>query len=143
MVDHLLSQEDRPDLVTTYENLLYSCAGCNLAKGKRSVPDPCVCMLHNSVEVFENGEINAKTKEALRTIRILGLDSREDVEFRGQLIGIYRLKECDFEKFLNWMGYPTELPDLSTKNCPTNSRPDGIHESAHALRERGQLPDYY
>lgn len=142
-IDHLLSQEDHPELATNYENLIYSCSGCNLAKGKKSVPNPCECMLHESAEVLENGEIEAKTKDALRTIKILGLDSSDYVEFRSQLIGIYRLREIDFKKFLEWMGYPTDLPDLTSKRCPTNSRPDGIHKSALARRNRRELPDFY
>jgi HNH endonuclease len=144
-IDHLLSQEEFPDQINEYDNLVYACAGCNLAKGKRDVPDPCSCLLHDAVEVFEDGRIEARTPEARRTIRVLGLDSPEDTEFRCQLIGIYQLKDDDYEKFLNWMGYPAKLPDLAAKSkrCPANTRPEGIEKSCCALRERNELPDYY
>lgn len=142
-IDHFLSQDAQPGLITTYENLLYSCAGCNLAKGNKSVANPCECMLHNAVEVFENGTIEAKTIEALRTIKVLGLDSPEDVEFRSQIIGIYKLGNENPKVFLEWMGFPTDLPDLTTKRCLSNTRPNGIFESAHARRLRQELPEYY
>ena len=103
-------------------NLVYSCVACNLAKGRRPVPNPCECLLAGNVEVNELGAIKGLTKEAKRTIRILGLDSPEDTEFRYQLIGIYQLREADYQLFLQWMGYPDNLPDLSKKRC-SNSRP--------------------
>ena len=142
-VDHWLSQKEYPDQGVEYDNLVYACAGCNLAKGKRGVPNPCSCLLHGAVEVFEDGRIKARTPEAQRTVRLLGLDSPEDTEFRSQWIGIYRLKEYDYEEFLTWMGYPTDLPDLANKRCPENARPEGIEESCFALRARNELPDFY
>ncbi len=145
-IDHWLSQKAYPDEVVEYDNLVYACAGCNLAKGKRGVPDPCSCLLHDAVEVFENGGIEARTPEARRTIRLLGLDSPEDTEFRSQWIGIYRLlKNYDYKQFLASMGFPADLPDLAKKNklCPENTRPEGIEESCFALRARNELPDYY
>ncbi len=129
-----------------YDNLVYACAGCNLAKGKREVPNPCSCLLHDAVEVSEDGKIEARTPEAQRTILLLDLGSPEHTEFRSQLIGIYGLlKNCDNEQFLAWMGYPANLPDLAEKNkhCPRNTRPEGIEESCFALRTRNALPDYY
>jgi hypothetical protein len=100
-------------------------------------------MLHNAVEVCEDGRIIPKTVDARRTIRVLGLDSPEDVEFRSQLIGIYRLKEYDYDVFLQWMGFPEDLPDLSRKAPPSNTRPEGVKNSCHARRAQGQLPEFY
>ena len=144
-IDHWLSQEEHPGQVGEYDNLVYACAGCNITKGKRGVPNPCLCLLHEAVEVFEDGRIEARTPEAQRTIRLLCLDSPEDREFRCQLIGIYRLKDYDYGQFLTWMGYPANLPDLAKKDkrCPANTRPEGIKESCLALRARNELPDYY
>ncbi len=121
-IDHWHSQVGSPQKVVDYDNLVYSCVACNLAKGRRPVPNPCECLLAGNVEVNELGAIKGLTKEAKRTIRILGLDSPEDTEFRYQLIGIYQLREADYQLFLQWMGYPDNLPDLSKKRC-SNSRP--------------------
>ena len=109
------------------------------------MPNPCLCLLHDAVEVFEDGRIEARTPDAQRTIRRLGLDSPEDTEFRSQLIGIYRLKGYDYQQFLTWMGYPADLPDLAEKDkrCPENTRREGIEKSRFALRARNELPDYY
>lgn len=144
-IDHWLSQKEHTDKVVDYDNLLYACAACNFAKGKRDIPNPCSCLLHEAVEVFEDGRIEARTPDAQRTIRVLGLDNSEDTEFRSQVIGIYRLKDVDYEKFLAWMGYPANLVDLAKKNkrCKENSRPEGIKESCFARRARNELPDYY
>ena len=142
-IDHWLSQKEFPGQVVEYDNLVYACASCNFAKGKRDVPSPCSCLLHEAVEVFEDGRIEGRTPEAQQTIRVLGLDSPEDKEYRSQLIGIYRLKDYGYEQFLTWMGYPTDLPDLAKKNERSNTRPEGIEESCLALRTRNELPDYY
>ena len=143
-IDHLLSQAEYPGEVLEYGNLVYACTGCNLAKGKRGVPNPCSCLLHDAVEVFEDGQIKARTPDARRTVLVLGLDSRDYTEFRCQWIGIYRLlKNDDYEQFLTWMGYPTNLPDLASKSCPANTRPGGIEQSCLARRARNELPDFY
>jgi hypothetical protein len=42
------------------------------------------------------------------------------------------------------MGYPADLPDLSSLRPPAgNSRPEGIDQSHAARRERGELLDIY
>jgi len=142
-IDHWVSQDVAPERATEYENLLYTCAKCNFAKGNRAMPNPTTCLLQSSVNIYEDGSIEGLTSDAKRTILVLHLDSPEDVEFRSQLIGIHQLKERDFPKFLQWMGFPTDLPDLSTKNCPQNSRPQGLDKSCFARLQRGELPEYY
>jgi hypothetical protein len=42
------------------------------------------------------------------------------------------------------MGYPVDLPDLSSLRPPAgNSRPEGVVQSYATRRERGKLPDIY
>jgi hypothetical protein len=41
------------------------------------------------------------------------------------------------------MSYPDDLPDLSRLKPSENSRSKGIHHSAFARRQRGELPDVY
>lgn len=142
-IDHWQSQEDYPEKIVDFGNLIYSCAGCNLAKGKKKLPNPCTWLISSAVKVYEDGTIEATSIEAKRIIRKLGLDSPEDIEYRSQLIGIYHLKEYDYPKFLAWMEYPKNLPDLSRKRPPNNSRTESINQSFFARRQRGELPEYY
>jgi hypothetical protein len=102
----------------------------------------------NAVTIHEDGSIEGHTDEALRTIRILGLDSPEHVAWRRQIIEIIELawasgKTGESDIYRTMMGYPNDLPDLSKSSPRSNSRPEGIHESAFARRQRGELPDVY
>ncbi|MCY2987063.1 MAG: hypothetical protein NTY19_04245 [Planctomycetota bacterium] len=45
--------------------------------------------------------------------------------------------------YIEWMQFPSDLPDLSSKPAPRNSRPQGITESWFARKRRGELPDTY
>jgi hypothetical protein len=40
-IDHFLPVAHHPELAATYDNLLYSCATCNVGKGAQRLPDPC------------------------------------------------------------------------------------------------------
>jgi len=50
--------------VRDYDNLLYACAACTLAKGDAEVPDPCACLLDGQVTVDEHGRIHGQTPDA-------------------------------------------------------------------------------
>ncbi len=143
-IDHLLPKESYPDKVVEYDNLLYSCASCNLGKGNRELSDPCTCMLRESVSIFDDGRIEGRTTEAQRVIEVLGLNGSDYVEYRSNWIGIYSmLMRDDYSRFLRLMGYPLDLPDLRRKQCPENSRPEGLDKCCFVRRENGELPDYY
>ena len=47
------------------------------------------------------------------------------------------------ELFRRFMQYPDDLPDLSRLEPVGNSRPDGVEQSCHARRRRGELPEIY
>jgi hypothetical protein len=66
-------------------------------------------------------------------------------EFRELWIRIVRLAALhDPALFRRLMGYPADLPDLSTPRPPQgNTRPDGVQQSHFARRQRGELPDTY
>src|SRR5262245_25485507 len=72
-LDHFQPVCHRPDLVTTYDNLLYACVACNAAKGSRQIPDPTQVLLDGTVRVEDDGSIIADTPEGRRLIRVLGL----------------------------------------------------------------------
>jgi hypothetical protein len=62
-----------------------------------------------------------------------------------KILQIIRLAEqFDPQLYVDLMGYPAELPDLSRKRPPAgNTRPDGIPHSCFASRTRSELPDTY
>jgi hypothetical protein len=44
-LDHFLPVARHPEQRVSYDNLLYSCATCNEAKGDAAVADPCRVLL--------------------------------------------------------------------------------------------------
>lgn len=144
-IDHFAPVVSRPDLGTEYGNLLYACSACNLVKGGQTVPDPLAVLLDPAVRVSPDGVIHADTPEAARLIELLGLDRGRLTEFRELWIGIVRLAQrFDPELYRRVMGYPDDLPDLSTLEPPGgNSRPGGVGESCLARRQDGTLPETY
>lgn len=144
-LEHFLPVAHHPDQSTAYDNLLYSCATCNTAKGARNVPDPCRVLLHSVVQVKEDGTITASTAGARRLIRLLGLDEPESTEFRLMWIDIIalaaRYAPALHEKL---MGFPDDLPDLGRLRPPGgNTRPEGLETAYSWQRERGILPASY
>ncbi len=143
-LDHFRAQVHQPHAARDYDNLLYACAACNIAKGDADVPDPCICMLDGHVTVDEHGRIHGATPDARRVIGKLGLDAPDYREFRMLLISIVQLAATsDPNLFRMLMKYPDDLPDLSALRPPRNTRPQGVHESFRARRDRGQLPETY
>lgn len=141
-IDHVEARTIRRDLALVYDNLVYSCHGCNMSKGPRSIAIPTATNL-----VALDGTISALDDSGQRVIDMLSLDDAQSTSFRKKIIGIVRstFKVSDEqETFRFMMGFPEEgLPDLSRLHCPENSRPAGIHDSWHARQQRGQLPPYY
>lgn len=144
-LDHFHPVCHRPDLTTTYDNLLYACAMCNAAKGSQQAPDPCQVFLDGTVRVHDDGSIVANSPEARRLIRALGLDDPEYTEFRLLWIGIVQLAERhEPELYQQLMGFPADLPDLRRFRPPGgNNRPAGIEASYFRQREQGLLPTTY
>jgi hypothetical protein len=135
----------RPDLALEYDNLLYACVSCNLSKGCLQTPDPLAVLLDPGVEVSADGAIHAQTPSARKLIELLGLNRPRLREFRELWIRIVRLAAlCDPALFRRLLGYPAELPDLSTLRPPAgNTRPEGLGQSHLARRQRGELPDIH
>lgn len=143
-IDHFCPKAIYPELTLDYDNLLYCCSTCNLAKGDAEIPNPEWEFTEPTVDVYENGAIKGHTPEARKIIRVLGLDSPEYVEYRLKLIGIIELTAAsNVDLYNDLMRYPQQLPNLETKKAPANSKPDGINQSCFALRSRGELPDVY
>jgi hypothetical protein len=144
-IDHFLAVAHRPELKTHYDNLLLVCPICNVLKGSLVLPDPCRVLTFDAVVVDQDGAIHAQKREARRLIRTLGLDQRPATEFRLLWNSICSLaRRFDFGLWQKIMGFPEALPDLRRLKPPGgNSRPEGVGQSYHAQRERGELPATY
>lgn len=142
-LDHHEARVLRHDLALSYENLVYACHSCNLSKGARNLELPTM----TSLVVGADGTIAALTTAGQRVIDLLSLDDAASTKYRRTVLGIVRSLygvTSEAETFTLMMGFPLDnLPDLSRLNCPANSRPEGVKNSWHALRQRGELPDYY
>lgn len=144
-VDHFLPVANRPDLTADYDNLLFACSICNLAKRDEEIPDPLIVLTNAIVQVSEDGRLHTESADAACLIEILGLDTADAVEFRMTWIGIVALAaNSDPDLHRKLMGFPTDLPDLLRLRPPGgNARPEGVNASWHARRKRGELPETY
>jgi hypothetical protein len=143
-LDHFLPAVAHPEVITTYDNLLYCCVTCNAAKGHFRVPDPTRTLLAASVSVQADGSLLASTPEAVYLIEHLGLNRPRYCEFRRLWMRIVAACATDVGLLRDILGYPDKLPDLSVFRPPGgNTRPDGIASSHFARRARGELPDTY
>ena len=60
-IEHFTPVSRDPLLTTQYDNLLYACSACNLAKGVQSVPDPTQTLVGAAVVVHDDGRIEGHT----------------------------------------------------------------------------------
>jgi len=143
-VEHFHAQALRPDLQLEYDNLFYACHRCNLAKGSQDVPDPSQVLAQVQVQIKPDGSVDGLNDDAQRVIDVLGLDSDRQREWRLIWMGNIELAEqCDPEHYCRLMGFPEDLPDLSTLRPSSNSRPAGVQRSWFAKRQRHELPRTY
>ena len=144
-VEHFLPSCQFPEQHLAYDNLLYSCARCNLAKGACSVSDPTHLLLSGAIEIASHGELVTANPLCLRLIAQLRLNSSEMIHFRRLWLEIIAMaREFNPPLFLELMGFPAELPNLSSLKPPGgNGRAAGIGQSYFAQRERDELPSMY
>ena len=144
-IDHLAPQHSHPQRKLDYENLLYTCHTCNSTKKGKRVPDPCDVAFGECIEVHEDGTISALNENGRRLIRALRLDRKKAINFRRLIIDA--LRSCiihnETQLYIRFMRYPEDLPDLSRLKPPGNTKPQGINDSCHVRRMRGELPETY
>jgi hypothetical protein len=141
-IDHFSPVSRNPGGVLDYDNLLYTCVSCNGRKCAAEVPDPRTTLTARTVKVQADGTIRGLTYDAQRLIEALDLDSDEMTHFRRVYLVLIRLSEShDPDLYRRLMAYPDDLPNLAALRPPGgNTRPDGIADSHHARRARGELP---
>lgn len=144
-IDHFLPVASHASEALDYDNLLYCCATCNGAKGKRRLPSPEATLVDGAVNVREDGTIEGTTPAARRLIRVLGLDDPEYREFRLLWQQIAALaQERDPLLYRRLMGFPADLPNLASLRPPQgNKRPGGVRQSYRAQAQAGTLPETY
>ena len=144
-LDHFVSQKARPDLVANYDNLVYACARCNLAKASQRVPDPLAVLTLETVWVLPDGALEGRSNDAKSLILKLDLNSPRMISWRLIWMRIVELAQRN-DKTLHrrLMGFPGDLPDLARLRPPGgNSRPAGVLQSHFARASRGKLPPTY
>jgi hypothetical protein len=144
-IDHFLPIASDPQQALNYDNLLWCCATCNAAKNKRHLPNPEQALLADDVWVNVDGTIETRSADALKIIRVLGLDDPEATEYRLLWLGIISMAyRYDPDLFRKLMGFPADLPNLARLRPPGgNSRPDGVGASYFQQREQNVLPEAY
>ena len=79
-------------------------------------------------------------------IDALALDEPTARNRRRIIIGtILSFAESNWPMFVEWMRYPSDLPDLSEKENvpPSNSKPEGISQCYAEMKRRSELPEVY
>lgn len=95
-VDHYRPKSLFPDLAQQYENLFYSCNGCNARKGRfwpsssdekagRFIPNPCDHMMFGHLR-FREAVVEAKSVAGEFTLKLLDLNSPTVVRFREAIL---------------------------------------------------------
>ena len=121
-IDHLKSRKSRPDLIYTYDNLIYLFHSCNRAKGTLELPDPSRIKLSECLEVKPDGKIVFKNEAGRVIVRTLRLDNKIHTNFRKKFIDLYQRALKDDEVMRAWFGEPEDKPDLTNKKPSLRSR---------------------
>ncbi|MEO8351897.1 MAG: HNH endonuclease signature motif containing protein [Chthoniobacteraceae bacterium] len=143
-LDHFLPKSEHPDIERDYDNLVYACSECNGTTAARYLPSPESVAYGACLQVDENGEIHPFDDRGVTIIEALRLDAPEYNHLRRQIIETVA-EARPASKTLKWcLGYPDDLPNLSSERKPKNNeRPEGIRESHYERKQRGELPEYY
>ena len=148
-VEHTLPQNQYPDLICQYDNLVYACARCNSLKQLNLVLDPSKVVMSEHIQIMEDGTIESASIEGEYFISIFHLNESPALDIRKMMLRFVELKrrfpdDVDLDLvFRSLFGFPDALPDLGAKRPPSNSRPEGTQRCFFRLRANGTLPESY
>lgn len=145
VIDHLISQDEAPELECEYGNLVFACQFCNSQKLTNRVPDPCRVAYGKCLRVELDGRVTALNKQGTRLVEIIRLNHPRFIQERLKTLRLSKvLAEHDPAELQRLMAFPADLPDLSALKPPKgNSRVNSILESCLARRDRGDLAKTY
>ena len=146
-VDHLQPRNTAPSLALDYDNLVYACCQCNVAKGDAvEVLNPCAQAFGRHMAVSDDGVIHGLTPQGAALIQICRLDRTKLTAFRRGVIDLHRtLGELQSPQAValrqRFFGFPANLPELSALRPPAgNSNPEGIDDCFYRQYQLGKLP---
>jgi hypothetical protein len=143
-LDHFEAQALNPQLRLDYLNLVYACRRCNAVKGDQTVADPFLRLRATFLTTLPDGSLRAHDADAQRLIRQLDLNSPRLRSWRVMWMRIVALaKDCDTALYLQLVGFPRELPNLSKLRPPQNAGKESLESCWFARRQRGTLPAEY
>ena len=144
-IDHLISQDEAPELECEYDNLIFACQFCNQQKLSNRVPDPCQVAYGACLRVETNGMVTPRNAHGNRLVSVIRLNHPRFVEERRKTMKLLCiLAKHDRAEYEKMMGFPEDLPDLSALKPPRgNRRPEGISESCFSRKNHGDLQSIY
>ena len=132
-LDHFEPQSINPSKKLDYLNLVYACRRCNSVKSDRVIADPFVALNNGTIELLEDGSIDASSFDSRRIIRVLDLNSPRMIQWRNMWSRIVELADQNDESLHQMLvGLPTDLPNLRRLRPKENTKPKGISESWYA-----------
>jgi len=141
-IDHCIPHSKHAEGTLDFDNLVYTCPWCNQAKAGVPVPHPAEVAYGKALHVDDDGNIESASSLGSVLIEGLKLDHPDLTLQRRLVLRTVRLAEekNNVRMVANLLGYPADLPNLRRKRPPAgNTRPDGIADSCHEKRRRGEL----
>lgn len=145
-IDHCIPQFLDETLRLEYDNLVYTCPWCNLAKSGVPVPNPTEIAYGEALEVDVEGVMKARNELGRALIAGLRLDHPDITRHRRTVLQVIQLAEHknNVEIILRLLGFPEDLPNLKQKRPPKgNTRPEGVSNSCYEKQHRGELALIY
>jgi hypothetical protein len=156
-VDHVEPQNEAPQRVYDYTNLVYACTQCNSFKKRVRLIDPTAVAFGKHLWIDESGQVRAAdvegklSDEAQLMIRQLHLNEDPHLSERRYRLDVLALKrehpadDRVHRLFLQSFAYPplAEPPDLERQRPKSNSFPENVRTCYRARRKQSSLPEVY
>lgn len=123
-VEHLQPKSTHPELECVYQNLVYACVRCNVARGCKPISDPCEAALGIRIEP-DGVAVSISGDHGNRIIDICNLNETKLVDFRKHVLdSINVAAQANRNDLLDyWYGYPLNMPNLTRKTKCQNAMP--------------------